>query len=299
MESALSRNNLADAGSGRVSSTDLEDLKDAEQRQNSFNVHLAEENKLHTVTDLHSRGATAFGKQVASTNDVRTAIKLELEQRKGSANPKTTLKFTCAYVVCLLVVILLSLACQFIVAKYLSDSERDSYIVNIAGRQRYRSQKISKSAVVTLLLRRDGANADNYTTALSADNKAFSEAYYGLLRGSKPLGLPGTSDDGVQDLYRQIDPYFQAITRNTDAILALPVDTSPTAATPGSLTTSVNAILAAEPQFLILQDLITDRFTRISKDHLHFLLILTWVLHSSVILTLVLEGALVFYPLIR
>lgn len=258
-----------------------------------------EENELHTVTDLHSRGATAFGKQVTSTNDVRTAIKQELEQNSSGANPRTAKKFAFAYLLCLLVVILLSLACQLVVASYIGRSEKDSYIVNISGKQRYRSQKISKGSVVILLGRRDGANANNYTLALSADLADFMAAYHGLLNGSKPLDLPGTSDGTVSSLYQQIDPYFQAISSNAQAILTLPLVASPTDTAPGSLTASVNGILAAESEFLVLQDQITSRFTKISRDHLQFLLILTWVLHSSVIFTLILEGALVFYPLIR
>lgn len=61
----------------------------------------------------------------------------------------------------------------------------------------------------------------------------------------------------------------------------------------------LDIILANEQKFLPLQNTIVGQFEKVGKQHLNFVLNLSWVLHALVILTLLLEGIFLFRPVLK
>ena len=58
-------------------------------------------------------------------------------------------------------------------------------------------------------------------------------------------------------------------------------------------------ILVNEKLFLPIMNTITNQFDSLGSSHLHFVLDLSWVLHSLVIVTLLLEGVFLFRPVLQ
>ena len=61
----------------------------------------------------------------------------------------------------------------------------------------------------------------------------------------------------------------------------------------------MEVILANEGAFWKTQDTITKDYSDDAQSHLEVVLILSWVLHSLVIVTLLLEGVFVFRPVLK
>jgi len=94
----------------------------------------------------------------------------------------------------------------------LKQQESDGLVVNIAGRQRMLTQKMTKEA---LILSRATRNTDKLRAQLLATAKLFDRSLKGLIDGDAELGLPPTEDEAiraqllkVQDLWR---PFYQAV----------------------------------------------------------------------------------------
>jgi len=97
-------------------------------------------------------------------------------------------------------------------------------VVNVAGRQRMLSQRMSKEALLVAL------NVDATTTraTLQSTLDLFSTSHTGLLEGSTSLGLPGTTNacilqqmKTVTDLYGQMGPILSNISNGTTPTKAM------------------------------------------------------------------------------
>lgn len=101
----------------------------------------------------------------------------------------------------------------------ISDQEHDSRVVNIAGRQRMLSQRITKQAYYI-------AKADSAQTAADFRHQLqevlglWERSHKGLLHGDAELGLPGDNSSDVIALFERITPDYLAIVDATKNLLS-------------------------------------------------------------------------------
>lgn len=80
-----------------------------------------------------------------------------------------------------------------------------SRVINISGRQRMLSQKITKN----VLLIYENPNKDNiefYLEDLQRDLYIFERSHFNLINGNESQGISGKNSDIVIDLFEDIDP---------------------------------------------------------------------------------------------
>lgn len=136
---------------------------------------------------------------------------------------------------------------ELFVQHYLNMQLSDSRVINLAGRQRMLSQKLSKEV---LLLGRDNSREFRQSRAAEISDilDLWQQTHVGLIRGDEVLLLPGGNSPEVARTYEEIQPSFEKMVFHTGVILDQ-LSANPTASYE-VLSPNVNAILASEPVFL-------------------------------------------------
>lgn len=95
-------------------------------------------------------------------------------------------------------------------------AEEWARIMNLSGRQRMLTQKMSKEALFITA----GVNADALRESLSGTTSLFENTLAGLRDGDASLGLPATENprivkqlDKVRDMYLELKPLFDSVTQ--------------------------------------------------------------------------------------
>lgn len=195
------------------------------------------------------------------------------------------------YIISLLAIAFLVILGNIFIAQKLHSQINDSRIVNIAGRQRMLSQRISK----TVLEIRDPLTVPDkemHLQELEVSLALWEISHNGLKNGNEEIGLPGENSEHVNKLFLELEPKFQTIRENAHLIIN-------TNAQEETLFHYSALILANEQAFLKGMDEIVFQYdaeakTRVEKLHKTELLILFLIL-----LILFIEGMLVFHPAIK
>lgn len=195
------------------------------------------------------------------------------------------------YVVALSLIALLTIFSQGVVQFLLSDQEHDSRVINIAGRQRMLSQKITKTSFYV-------ANAGStesaraYRQQLEEMLTLWERSHLGLLRGDLDLGLPGRNSDDVTRLFKGIEAHHQAIVKAAKHLLAA-------SARGESIDLDIEQIRVNEAPFLQGMDEIVFRYDQEAKHKVDVARWLELGLMALTLLVLALEARLIFAPVTR
>jgi signal transduction histidine kinase/FixJ family two-component response regulator len=197
-------------------------------------------------------------------------------------------RLTWLYILALSAVACLSIAGQALVQWSLDRQLSDSTVVNLAGRQRMLSQRLTKAA-----LARQRSSSPN---EIAARNQEISEALAewrqcdeGLRRGDSILRLPGRNSPVVQEMLADLEPHFHAM--ETAAASLLRADGSPLAA--------LDEVLSHESRFLVVMDAIVKQYEREARYRVAWLKGIERGLLLLTLLVLACEGLFVFRPAIR
>lgn len=132
-------------------------------------------------------------------------------------------RLTILYVLALSAVALLTILGQFLVQRSLERQLSDSTVINIAGRQRMLSQKITKLALQIHTSDNPYQRAEG-RNELHESLELWETCHRGLQIGNQDLGLPGNNSEAVTDLFAELEPSFQAIRQAAATILAANVE---------------------------------------------------------------------------
>ncbi|MDO9302595.1 MAG: GAF domain-containing protein [Anaerolineales bacterium] len=120
----------------------------------------------------------------------------------------TSLSLTRRYVLALSLVALLSITAFFILRIAITAQETSAAVVNVAGRQRMLSQRISRFALL-LVLNKNTTEETSLRETLQSNVALFEASHTGLLKGGtvtdissdEVLALPGDPSPVVQEMY--------------------------------------------------------------------------------------------------
>ena len=132
----------------------------------------------------------------------------------------------------------------------LSNRDSDSHVVNIAGRQRMLSQRITKLA----LLVRDTDNValqSPYVNQLDDALDLWVTSHNGLRFGDSDLDLPGDNSDEVNRLYNSIQSNYEIMVSSGRCVVAIARNDTTQAGCNNTLDNFVGNILQSEEDFLI------------------------------------------------
>jgi len=189
-------------------------------------------------------------------------------------------QLTRLYLLALSLVAVLTLAGHGLVRMALHGMADDSRVVNLAGRQRMLSQRLSKSALL------EPAQGQPELLSILPE---FRQAHRGLLHGDSSLGLPPQKSLQVRNLFAKLEPSFATLTEHATALATLP-GVSPDRAQ------HVQGVLEAESAFLGVMESLVAQFEKESASRVHFLQRLDWLLLFVTLFVLLQEGVFIFRP---
>ena len=139
---------------------------------------------------------------------------------------------------------------QLVVQNYIGKQQNYSRTINVAGRQRMLSQKISKIALQLAYFQ----NTDSQKpllTDLQETLDLWVQSHEGLLHGDEALGLPGTETEDILEMYKKVYPHYEPIVESVKSIIKKRL------ADPDSdIKEEVNVTLENEDSFLAAMDAI-------------------------------------------
>lgn len=195
------------------------------------------------------------------------------------------------YIAALLLIAILTVASQVVMQVLIADQEHDSRVVNIAGRQRMLSQKITKLGYYIA----NAASADTasrHRKELDETVSLWRQSHRGLLRGDPEMGLPGRNSRRVIELFESVEPHHQAIASAAQAIASSAGGTA-------ILSRSINDIRDHEAEFLKGMNDIVFQYDREASAKVEFARWLEIGLMSITLLVLALEAGFIFAPATR
>src|SRR5690606_34193851 len=175
----------------------------------------------------------------------------------NTLDQRTFQRLSRLYIIALSTIALSVIISQVLIRKHLHDQESDSSIINVAGRQRMLSQKLTKeilSMSTETDLEKRIALKDNLKQTLAL----WELSHNGLQMGNDRLGLPGTNSNAVSKMFNELNSKFntireaaKSIIEKTENIPPLPID---------MLANEINTVKQTEGGFLTIMDDIVNQY---------------------------------------
>lgn len=202
-------------------------------------------------------------------------------------------KFTRAYILALSLIAVFTISSQILIQFFLKNQNKDATIINVAGRQRMLSQKITKH---TLLLANptNQANFDKEKEKLQETFDLWLNSHQALIKGDEKIGIPFQEKSQInKELFQKLKPHYQAIKENTEEILVLRYEDR------SQIKDKIlpNTILP-EADFLALMNKIVSQYEIEAKQRIKNLRLIETVLMFATIFILILEALLIFRPIV-
>lgn len=197
------------------------------------------------------------------------------------------------YIIAFLAITCAIILSEVLVQVYLDKQVNDSRVVNLAGRQRMLSQKLTKEL---LLLRFDSTKAlrDIRIQEVRQVLDSWNITHTGLSAGSDSLKLSGAGSATVDSIYNIIQSHYQAINLNAAQILAQLKDS---VSTPfEAFESEISTILFHEPVFLSGMDKIVLLYDQEARQKVAWLKRLELILLFVALGILGFEIAFIFIP---
>ena len=193
------------------------------------------------------------------------------------------------YIVALSCIALSIIGSQVFIQKFIDKQTHDSRVINIAGRQRMLSQKISKLALEI----KSNTNNTDFHHAFNDALQLWTASHKGLLIGDEENGLDGDNSEAILNLFENVQPHHDAIVTHAQSILLMlsqnetPLD---------SLNTHIDGILDHEESFLVGMDAIVFQYDNEAKSKVADLKRIELILFGIALSVIVLEFFFFFLP---
>lgn len=211
----------------------------------------------------------------------------------NSLDKKTFDKLSRLYVIALSTIALSVIISQILVRKHLETQQSDSTVINIAGRQRMLSQKLTKE-VVSLSVSSDKKAREILQKNIKETLYLWNFSHNSLQKGNDSLGLPKQNSDHITREYNTLNPVFNTILKASNSIveklekdLLISVD---------ELTSDIKKITNNEGEFLLIMDRIVNQYDLEANKKVVWLRKLEFLLMTFTLLILLGEFLFIFWP---
>jgi nitrate/nitrite-specific signal transduction histidine kinase len=212
-----------------------------------------------------------------------------------SSQSSATRRLTIFYICALCSVALLSILGQVIIQVSIQQQTSDALVVNIAGRQRMLSQKISKDVLILETVTDPTVRAARIQE-LQQSVTLWEQSQQGLQNGDAQQGLPATTSSAVKQLFSVIGPNYEAMLRAAKDILAK-LNQDPTSSPQHSdISSDMDTILAQEGPYLTGMNNIVTQYQTEADGRVSSLRVTELFLMVVTLVVLVVEASFVFRP---
>lgn len=197
------------------------------------------------------------------------------------------------YILALSAIAIVAIVGQVLIQNHLTYQRNDSHVVNVAGKQRMLSQKISKS-LLKLSPAQTLSDRKVVLTNLRQSLELWKVSQNALINGNDSLNLDGNNSPEVSALFRELDPHFSIMAERTSNVVTsisrnieLPYD---------SIKASVEMVLDHEDDFLAGMERIVHQYDAEAQAKMTRLSHLEYFLLAVSILVILMEIFFVFRP---
>ncbi|PKA99847.1 PAS domain S-box-containing protein [Flavobacteriaceae bacterium MAR_2009_75] len=197
------------------------------------------------------------------------------------------------YLLALAGIALTIIIAQILIQSHLNSQLNDSRVINIAGRQRAYSQKLTKEVLLikdAFQNRQIGSTVAELTETLSV----WKNSHLALQKGDDAIGLPIESHPEILDLFLQLEAHHNLMVQAAETIITSYNNNS---LSENKLQHATNDVLQNESRFLLLMDTIVNEYDKRSKAKLESLKRKEYLLLGISLSILLLEIAFIFRPL--
>ncbi|MBA4055284.1 MAG: histidine kinase, partial [Marivirga sp.] len=197
------------------------------------------------------------------------------------------------YILALSVIASVAIIGQVLIQDHLKGQRDDSRVVNVAGKQRMLSQKISKTLLQLSQESRQERRTqmkDNLRTSVHL----WRVSQEGLLHGNDSLHLPGKNSETISAMFHQIKPHFDEMFNNANAVIVnlehninIPFD---------SLKPAVEIVLQHESDFLAGMEKIVFQYDAEAQEKVTMLSRMEYFLLTLSLVVIILEIIFIFRP---
>ena len=202
------------------------------------------------------------------------------------------------YIKALTVVALLLIAGQVSIQFSTKRQYSDAATINIAGRQRMLSQRLTK-ATLAIQTSKDPAIAGSYLQELQTVVDLWETSHQGLQHGDASLGLTGNNSAKVKQMFAEIAVAHTTMLDAAKSILKLGKTNRNSPAESPNFSIFLAKIINHEANFLQGMDAIVHQYEEEAQARVTKIVQIQWLLLSITLLVLLLEAFLIFYPGVR
>lgn len=203
---------------------------------------------------------------------------------------------TWTYVVALIIIALSIALSQFLIQYSISVGKSDARTVNIAGRQRMLSQKISKASL-TIASSRTNEELRKANLELEEAYKIWSKSHLALQYGSVEMGIDNVNNSAQTfALFSKISPSFDEIQSGVRYLLGT---TSIDELDTPTFKDAIARIIDNESEFLVLMNEMTFMYDDDAAERISQLSRNEYILFGVALALLLLEALIIFRPAVR
>ena len=211
----------------------------------------------------------------------------------NSLDQRTFDKLSRLYIIALSTIALSVVISQVLVRNHLETQKSDSTVINVAGRQRMLSQKLTKE-IVSLSDYSDKKNRLLLNNKISETLYLWQLSHHALQKGNDSLGLPEHNSDKIKSEFKAINPVFNTIEKAAKSIVkkisqnpTIPIDV---------LTSEIKKVTHNEGSFLLMMDEIVNQYNVEADKKIAWLKKLEFLLMSFTLIILLGEFLFIFWP---
>jgi len=211
----------------------------------------------------------------------------------NSLDKKTFDKLSRLYIIALSTIALSVIISQILVRNHLDTKKSDSTVINIAGRQRMLSQKLTKE-IVSLTVSFDKNNRNILKKNIKETLILWNLSHNSLQKGNDSLGLPKKNSRKIKQQFTAINPVFDSILKASKSIVKR-LEINPLISI-DELSSDIKKITNNEGEFLFIMDKIVNQYDSEADEKVVWLRKLEFSLMVLTLLILLGEFLFIFWP---
>lgn len=211
----------------------------------------------------------------------------------NSLDQRTFSKLSRLYIIALSTIALSVVISQIFVRNHLKTQQSDSTVINIAGRQRMLSQKLTKE-IVSLTVYTDKKNRNLLKNKIKQTLSLWDLSHNALQKGNDSLGLPAKNSKKIDEKFSKINPVFNTIQKASIEILQKIENNL--LVSQEELSSNIEKITKNESTFLLMMDDIVNQYDKEADAKVIWLRKLEFSLMVLTLLILLAEFLFIFWP---
>ena len=211
----------------------------------------------------------------------------------NSLDQRTFDKLRRLYIIALSTIALSVVISQVLIRIHLNGQESDSTVINVAGRQRMLSQKLTKD-IVSLSSETNLENKKRLKDKIKTTLQLWELSHYALQNGNDSLGLPKKNSAKVNAKFKLLNPVFDTINSASKSIIDKIENESPIPLS--AYASNIEKVKINENDFLVIMDDIVNQYDLEANEKVSWLGKLELWLTTLTLLILLGEFLFIFWP---